>query len=216
MQLFFLFKFIWNNLSDLNQVSQNLGISVTLIVFLCKIVNFMFNWNKVKKLEEEIRKKTSLPLTIEEEKVMMESVNVGRRLALAYRMFCIITMIFFGLIPFIAKDPNENVTLPVPIYLPFNPMDYYYQVCSVIILSIPIEAWIHSNIDIIAITFLFFGTSQLEILKCKLEKVVELEMKESNEIIERELYVCAKQQNEIYRLVLNFSCLSSFITAWPS
>lgn len=199
VQLLFMLRFIWNNLSDLNGVSENLCISVTYIVYVCKIFNFMLHWKKMIKLEEEIRKKISVQLTNKEEKALMDSVRFGRRFALAFRISCYVSAFFFSLSPFLGKKPNESLNLPVPIYLPFDPLDYYYQVCFVLSLSFLHGAWAHSSIDFIAITLLLFGTGQMEILKAKFDNVVRRGQKDNEDIIQRKLYECAEELNDIYR-----------------
>lgn len=215
MQLFFMYRFIWNNVSDMDKVSDNLCTSATETLLMCKLSNFMYHWKTMKKLEEDIKKKTSVLLTSEEEKFFRNSVIFGRRLVICFRVVVFISLFFFSVSPILAKKVNGTMELPVPMTLPFDPMVYFYEVCLVISLSILNTGWVHTNMDTIAITLFSFGFGQMEVLKCKIENIIQPGKNESDEIIQRKLYEFAEELNEIYRFVLThflFICLSFWTT----
>lgn len=195
----FVFKFTVDNVSDFTKIAGNLFYSITQFAFFCKAGNILLQTKKIIKIEEHIMDKVSINLNDEEEIIMNNSVNVGRILATAYRTALIVSLFFCCLNPFIKKNPDGSKRLLCSMSLPFDPMNYYYQVTFVLIIIVVLAAWINTNIDVFAFTLISFGTGQLEILKYKFERVTGPERNESEEVILRKLTTYAEELDDIYR-----------------
>lgn len=133
---------------------------------------------------------------------MMDWVNSGRHFARIYRILCFLVLLFYGLYPFFDKNADGSMKLPLPLSFPFDTQNYYFVVYSLSIFSMFIGAWTNSNIDILTIMLVTLGTSQLEILKYKLDKVILARTTAPDEIIQRKLKEHAEHLKDIYRLVL--------------
>lgn len=199
LHFFFMFEFVLENLSDLKQITGNLFYSITQIAFFCKSGNILLNSKKIRAVERYIKNKLVIPLNEEEKKLMNDSVNFGRLLSTVYRMSLLGSLIFYCLNPFIKTNPDGSKRLPTTLSLPFDPMDYYYQVTMVLIVIVVIGAWINTNVDIIAVTLISYGTGRLEILKYKFENVGSLKWNESDEVIQKKLTEYVEELDEIYR-----------------
>lgn len=199
LQFFIMFKFVLENVSDLKLISGNLLYTITQLAFFSKCGNILVNSKKIRVAERYIKSKLVIPLNEEEKKLMNDSVNFGKLLSTVYRMALLGSLIFHCLNPFLKSNPDGSKRLPSSVSLPFDPMDYYYQVTIVLILIIVVGAWINTNVDIIAVTLISFGTGQMEILKYKFENVCSLKANESDEVIERKLTEYVEELDEIYR-----------------
>lgn len=202
-QFLLMIAFVFHQLSDLTKVSEVLLFSCTQFAFICKLSNFIWHKNNMLQLEQALRNRRFTHLTKEEQTILNSYVSEIRHLAKIYRVLCFGVVLFYGLFPFVDRDAEGNKKLPLPLWFPFNPFNYYNEIHFMTILSIAVGAWTNSNIDILNIMMIMLGTAQIEILKNRYEKVIPFPFHgELDELsVRHELKECVKHFNDIERFV---------------
>lgn len=194
---------VFSNFSDLANISEALYFTVMQTAFVCKLGNFMLQSKNMLKVENYLIRKTSACLySKEEELIMMNVINITKRLYTAIRISSVMGVTFYGLNPLLHRNSDGTMKLPSPMSLPFDPTKYYFAVWSLMIFCAAFGAFVLINLDTMAFLSLSFGIGQIEILKYKFENVIHPVEKESHDVIQKKLKEQAEQLSDIYRLVL--------------
>lgn len=183
--------------TSIEDITEHLFFSVAQTCYVCKLLIFIFQKKNILKLEKILKQEILSCLSLDEEQLLMDLVKVIRIGAVIFRIFCGVNVVFFGVCALINKDKDGNMGMPVPLYVPFNPQNYYFTVFFLSELSLAVGAWTNSNLDILTVMLVTLGIGQMEILKNRFENVVQTFKEE--EIIERKLKNYAMHLNEIYR-----------------
>nr|CAM84002.1 olfactory receptor 4 [Tribolium castaneum] len=119
-------------------------------------------------------------------------------IAKIFRILCILVVLFYTLVPYL--DDKEDLSLPLPGWLPYNTKKYYYPTVIFQVMSVSVSAYNNSSIDVLTCMLITVASAEFNLLKGAL-KTIDFHPKGHNtkQLIEAKFENCVNHHKEIVK-----------------
>lgn len=154
---------------DLSKLTETLLFFMTHFTFLCKLSNFLYYKRKLFEIEDLLAESIFYGFPYERLELVKNKVDSCKLIAKIFRILCVLVVLFYTLVPYL--DDKEDMTLPLPGWLPYDTKKYYYPTVVFQVMSVSISAYNNSSIDVLTCMLITVASAHFDILKENLKGI---------------------------------------------
>lgn len=181
--------------NELSKLSETLLFFMTHFTFLCKLTNFVYYKKKMFEIEDTLAMKIFYGFRFKHLDEMKIKIDSCKFIAKIFRILCILVVLFYTLVPYL--DDKEDMSLPLPGWIPYNAKKYYYPTVVFQVMSVSVSAYNNSSIDVLTCMLITVASAEFNLLK---EALKEINFKpggqNTKEFIETRLENCINHHKE--------------------
>ncbi|KYB28981.1 hypothetical protein TcasGA2_TC032272 [Tribolium castaneum] len=191
--------------NELSKLSETLLFFMTHFTFLCKLTNFVYYKKKMFEIEDNLSRKIFYGFELWQIKPKIDSCKF---IAKIFRILCILVVLFYTLVPYL--DDKEDLSLPLPGWLPYNTKKYYYPTVIFQVMSVSVSAYNNSSIDVLTCMLITVASAEFNLLKGAL-KTIDFHPKGHNtkQLIEAKFENCVNHHKEIVKFAYQIETIFS-------